>query len=174
MLRFPVSAAKAEDLHRRMAALGLAERELVERFYCPQQGKGKKRSAQVGVHLRHEAMRLEVRSDRSASQPLNRFLARRMLVRMLEKRLGKDDAGKGEAAKKGRAAALGNAGETMEQHMHRMFVSNFEKDIAQPYPIASQKLLGAGELPRNLIGILGDGGTKPSPRARADGRRSAK
>ncbi|MGY8689656.1 MAG: hypothetical protein ACKVHP_18215, partial [Verrucomicrobiales bacterium] len=46
--------------------------------------------------------------------------------------------------------------ETAAQHMHRMFTESFEKDIAQPYPLPATKLLGAGSLPRKLIGIMGE------------------
>ncbi len=163
MLRFPVSPSKSEDLRRRMAALKLEENDLRESFFCPNNGRFRKRGSQVGVHLRHGASGLEARCHRSTSQPLNRFLARRMLVRLLEKqREGRDGETRAKAKAKAKTGANVPSRETPEQHMQRMFSRSFEKDIAQPYPIPSQKLLGAGNLPPRLIGILGERDGAPS------------
>ena len=147
MVRFPVSAGKAEALCERMAAQGVLERDLLERFFCPNSGRLRKRAVQVGVHLRHALSNVEVHCHKSSSQALNRFLARRMLVRLLEKRQERCSPD----------SPLASSGsETTAQHMHRMFAKSFEKDIAQPYPIPAQKLLGVGSLPRKLIGIMGE------------------
>lgn len=157
MIRFPVSPSKAEDLRRRMAALCLAEDHFAERFFCPQHGRSAKRHAQTAVHLYHAASKTEVRCFKSTSQALNRFLARRMLVRQLEKLNERPS----------RASKKPTGDESSSQHMHRMFVQNFERDIAQPYPIPSQKLLGIGDLPRKLIGVLGERETLPRSNRRS-------
>ncbi len=149
MPNFPVTPSKAEDLRRRMAALGITEGTLAEHFFCPNRGRARKKGAAVAVHLRHGPSQLEVRCQKSTSQPLNRFLARRALVRMLEKRA----VGNSPLNPKQRTPL---ADETPEKHMMRMFTKGFEKDIAQPYPLPSQKLLGAGDLPPKLISVLGE------------------
>lgn len=147
MLRFPVSPSKADDLRLRMLALNIAENDLVERFFCPSSGRPRKRQAQVGVCLRHEPSGLEVSCQKFTSQALNRFIVRRKLVGALEKRQDK-----ALPEKEYRPAEV----ETTAQHMQRMFLRSFERDIVQPYPVPSQKLLGAGNLPPKLIGILGE------------------
>ena len=155
MLRFPVSPGKADDLRRRMAALEMAEADLLERFYCPNHGRLKKRGAQLAVHLRHEPTGLEVRAFKSTSQALNRFLARRLLVRALEK--AKEAKVLCEEPQPLAMPSAPTSGkESPVQHMHRMFTHSFEKDVAQPYPIPSQKLLGIGNLPKKLIGVMGE------------------
>ena len=150
MLRFPVSPSKSDDLRRQMAALKVTEGDLVEGFFCPSHGRMRRRGAKIGVHLRHEPSQLEVRCQKSTRQALNRFLARRMLVRLLEKRRA---GRKGEGP---RASFVSSPLETTEKHMLRMFTRSMEKDIAQPYALNSQNLLGAGNLPPKLIGILGE------------------
>ena len=150
MLRFPVSPSKAEDLRRRMVALGLVETDFSETFFCPSHGRQRKRRAQIGVQLYHTTTQSEIRCQKSTSQALNRFLARRMLVRLLEKRRD----GVLPETKSSKSVAPPN--ESPQQHMQRMFARSFERDIAQPYPLPSQKLLGAGNLPAKLIGILGE------------------
>jgi hypothetical protein len=109
----------------------------------------------VAVHLRHESTGLEVRCQKSTSQPLNRFHARRQLVELLEKRLSGDDD---TAAKKiENVAAVRRGGEERpEHHMQRMFGRSFEKDIAQPYPVSAHKLLMAGDPEMKRIGIMGE------------------
>ncbi len=164
MVRFPVSPSKAEDLRRRMDALGLQEADFAERFFCPNHGRVRKRHAQIAVHLYHEESKTEIRCYRSTSQALNRFLARRMLVRQLEKI--RDDH---QATSKKRASHIEN--ESTTHHMHRMFVQSFERDIAQPYSIPAQKLLGTGNLPTKLIGIHGE--REATPKGTKGNRRSS-
>lgn len=153
MKHYPVSPSKVDDLRRRMQALGLTEDAFEERFFCPNQGRLRKRGSQVAVRLRHLETNTTVSCQRSTSQSLNRFLARRMLVRQLEKR---QDCTRSPISPLAPPPFSSSPGESSAQHMHRMFARSFEKDIAQPYPIPSQKLLGAGEPPAKLIGILGE------------------
>ena len=154
MLRFPVSPRKVEDLRRRMAALELHESDFVERFFCPNLGRVGKRHAKIAVQLYHAASKTEVRCFKSTSQALNRFLARRLLVKHLEKANEQSDL-----TEKPRASSDGSGNPI--QHMHRMFTQSFERDIAQPYPIPAQKLLGIGNLPAKLIGIHGERESQP-------------
>lgn len=148
-----------------MAALGLAESDLVERFFCPSRGRSRKRKSQTGVQLRHEATGLEVRCEKSSSQPLTRFHARRLLVELLEERELVDERAGAPPASAVAPAARG--AEFPEQHMERMFARSFERDIAQPYPIPSQRLLGAGDPFMKRIGILGERET-PGPRKKGE------
>lgn len=82
---FGVSPEKQRDLERRMAALGLRETDLDEKFV---RGSGpggqKKNKASTCVHLRHRPSGLEVKCQRERSQAINRFLARRELCERLE------------------------------------------------------------------------------------------
>ena len=82
---FPVSAAKQLALAERMRKLGVSEADLEERF-IRSSGPGGQRANKVStcVVLRHRPSGLEVRCQRERIQPLNRFLARRILLDRLE------------------------------------------------------------------------------------------
>ena len=87
----PVSAAKQLALAERMRRLGIREEDLEERF-VRSSGPGGQRANKVStcVVLRHRLSGVEVRCQRERIQPLNRFLARRLLVDRLEaQRLGR-------------------------------------------------------------------------------------
>lgn len=87
---FGVSDPKARDLEERMLDLGIREGDLRERF-VRSSGPGGQNVNKVAtcVHLRHLPTGIEVKVSQERSQALNRFLARRLLVRKLEeKKLG--------------------------------------------------------------------------------------
>ena len=88
MTAWPVGAATAETLQRRMASLGLRETDLEERF-VRSGGPGGQNVNKVAtcVWLRHRPTGIEVKAQQERSQALNRFLARRRLVELLEERL---------------------------------------------------------------------------------------
>jgi len=82
---FGVTAKKAEELAARMAACGLREADLEESFIRSQGpgGQNVNRSS-TAVRLKHRPTGLEVKMQRTRSQPLNRFYARRRLCELLE------------------------------------------------------------------------------------------
>jgi peptide chain release factor len=80
MSLFPVSFEKEDQLLRRMAQLGIAERDLQEWFIRGGGPGGQKTNKTSStVCLRHKPTGLEVRCAQERSQSLNRFLARRDL-----------------------------------------------------------------------------------------------
>lgn len=83
--RFPVRDDKMADLLARMQALGVLEADLLETFIrCSGPGGQKVNKTSSGVCLRHVPSGVEVKCTRERSQGLNRFLARRQLVEILE------------------------------------------------------------------------------------------
>ena len=90
MTPFPVSPQKQQELERLMQQLGVREADLEERF-IRSGGPGGQNVNKVAtcVVLRHPPSGLEVRCQQERSQAMNRFLARRILLRRLEaQRLG--------------------------------------------------------------------------------------
>lgn len=88
---FPVSPAKQAELEALMLRLGVKEEELEESF-IRSGGPGGQNVNKVStcVVLRHRPSGLEVRCQQERSQALNRYLARRILLRRLEaQRLGR-------------------------------------------------------------------------------------
>ena len=88
MARFGVTPGKAAELRQRMARVGVDEADLEETFVRSGGPGGQKvnRSATC-VCLRHAPTGIEVKMQRSRSQGLNRFYARRRLCELVEERL---------------------------------------------------------------------------------------
>ena len=82
---FGISNGKEEELRTRMAALGIAETDIEERFITGGGPGGQKvnRSATC-VYLIYRPTGTEVKMQRARSQALNRFYARRRLCELLE------------------------------------------------------------------------------------------
>ena len=89
MTIFPVSEEKNRWLQERMEALSIHEKDIEEKF-IRSSGKGgqKVNKTSTCVYLRHTPTGIEVKWMRERSQPLNRFLARRELVRRIERLSG--------------------------------------------------------------------------------------
>lgn len=91
MTVFPVSPKKMLELRHAMQRLGVHEGDFDESF-VRSRGPGGQNVNKVAtcVVLRHRSSGLEVRCQRERSQALNRFLARRLLLKRLEaERLGR-------------------------------------------------------------------------------------
>src|SRR5512136_1872210 len=86
MLLFPVSEEKNRWLKERMEALGIYEKDIEEKFVRSSGAGGQKvNKTSSCVYLKHIPTRLEVKSMKERSQALNRFLARRELVKKMER-----------------------------------------------------------------------------------------
>lgn len=89
---FPVTPAKQLELLAAMRRLGIREEDLEERFDLSSGRGGQKRNkTSNAVSLWHRPSGLRVRCEKTRSQAMNRFLARRMLV---EKLTGGTEAGR--------------------------------------------------------------------------------
>ena len=91
MPTFPVSPQKHRELEALMSRLGVREQDLEERFIRSSGPGGQHTNkASTCVVLCHRASGLQVRCEQERSQALNRYLARRILLRKLEaQRLGR-------------------------------------------------------------------------------------
>ncbi|MCE5230356.1 peptide chain release factor-like protein [bacterium] len=87
MPKFGVTPEKEAELARRMESCGLRESDFEESFIRSGGPGGQKvnRSATC-VRLKHVATGIEVKMQRTRSQGLNRFYARRRLCELLEAR----------------------------------------------------------------------------------------
>jgi protein subunit release factor B len=87
---FAVSEEKNRWLQERMEALDIREKDIEEKFVRSSGSGGQKvNKASTCVYLRHTPTGIEIKCMRERSQSLNRFLARRELVRRFEKGLGR-------------------------------------------------------------------------------------
>jgi len=89
MTLFSLSEEKDQWLKERMKALGIHEKDIEEKF-IRSSGKGgqKVNKTSTCVYLKHIPTGIEVKFMRERSQSLNRFLARRELVKRIEKLSG--------------------------------------------------------------------------------------
>jgi protein subunit release factor B len=87
-MNFGVTDKKQAELEARMAASGLREQDLQER-YVRSSGPGGQKVNKTSscVCLKHIPTGLEVKMQRERSQPLNRYHARKRLCEMLEQRI---------------------------------------------------------------------------------------
>lgn len=85
---FPVTSTKKKVLFRKMQELGIREEDFEEKFIRSSRPGGQNvNKVSTCVVLRHRPTGIEVRCQKERSQALNRFLARRLLVERIERRL---------------------------------------------------------------------------------------
>lgn len=89
MERFPVREEKITWLKERMNALGIQEKDIEEKF-VRSSGRGGQKVNKTSscVYLRHVPTGIEVKCMKERSQALNRFLARRELIKKIERFYG--------------------------------------------------------------------------------------
>jgi len=89
MITFAVSEGKNNWLKEKMKTLGIHEKDIEEKF-VRSSGKGgqKVNKTSTCVYLKHVPTGTEVKCMRDRSQSINRFLARRELVKRIEKLSG--------------------------------------------------------------------------------------
>jgi protein subunit release factor B len=93
MILFPVSQEKNNWLKERMEALGIREKDIDEKFVRSSGSGGQKvNKTSTCVYIKHIPTGIEVKWMKERSQSLNRFLARRELVKRIEKLSGKPAA----------------------------------------------------------------------------------
>jgi protein subunit release factor B len=93
-LKFGVSEKKEKELLEKMRKLGLKEEDLIEKFVLSSGKGGQKRNkTSTCVYLKHIPTGIEVKCEKTRSQSLNRFFARRILVEKIEENLlGKESS----------------------------------------------------------------------------------
>lgn len=83
-MTFGVSQVKEKALRRLMERSGLREEDICERFVRSGGPGGQNvNKTETAVYLRHRPTGLEVKTQTSRSQALNRFFARRLLAERL-------------------------------------------------------------------------------------------
>ncbi len=90
MVLFAVSEEKNRWLQERMEVLGIHEKDIEEKFIRSSGRGGQKvNKTSTCVYLKHIPTGLEIKCMKGRSQSLNRFLARRELVRRVGKGIGR-------------------------------------------------------------------------------------
>lgn len=85
MTAFSVTPVKEKNLKEKMHRFGIKEKDLIEKF-IRSAGRGGQHVNKTStcVYLKHVPTGVEVKCSRERSQSLNRFLARRTLVKKIE------------------------------------------------------------------------------------------
>ena len=88
VLNFGVRPEKQEALRKKMESLGILEADILEKFiHGGGKGGQKINKTASAVYLKHRPTGIEVKSQATRSQLLNRFLARRILVDKIEEKV---------------------------------------------------------------------------------------
>ena len=92
MINFGITERKKGDLGQRMQKCNLFEKDIAEKFVRSSGSGGQKvNKTSSCVHLKHIPSGLSVKIQKSRSQGLNRYYARKRMCELLEnKLLGKD------------------------------------------------------------------------------------
>ncbi|MEW6584349.1 MAG: peptide chain release factor-like protein [Nitrospirota bacterium] len=89
MLTFAVSEEKNAWLKERMEALGILEKDIEEKFVRSSGHGGQNvNKTATCVYIRHVPTGIEVKCMKDRSQSINRFLARREMVKRIESLTG--------------------------------------------------------------------------------------
>lgn len=116
-----VSPEKIKALEERFMALGITEKDILEKFVRSQGHGGQKLNKTSScVYLRHIPTGIEVKCQQERSQALNRFLARRLLADKIEEQRSGGKSREHERvrkqklkrAKRARAKSLSETGAT--------------------------------------------------------------
>jgi len=92
MINFGITERKRQDLEQRMRDCNLLESDIEEKFVRSSGAGGQKvNKTSTCVHLKHIPSGLAVKVQKSRSQGLNRYYARKQMCELLEnKLLGKE------------------------------------------------------------------------------------
>ncbi len=95
MDRLPVSESKQKELESKMHRLGIHESDIVEQFVRGSGAGGQKiNKTSVTVLLQYLPLGITIRCQKTRSQALNRFWARRLLVEKVEEKFFKEKSEK--------------------------------------------------------------------------------
>ena len=126
----PVSTEKRAALEQRMAALGIREEDLVEKFVRGSGSGGQKvNKTNNCVFLKHEPSGVAIKCQIDRSRELNRFLARRELCDQLEH------------IRDGKASARTQAIEKLRRQKRRRSRRSKQRSIADKRHLSQKKSL---------------------------------
>lgn len=129
-MQHPVTPEKLDALRRRMAALGMGEGDLLEKFVRGSGAGGQKiNKTSSCVFLKHLPSGVCVKCQLDRSRELNRFLARRELCDQLE------------AVREGRAVARTQAIEKMRRQKRRRSQRSKQRSVADKREHSQKKSL---------------------------------
>lgn len=88
MINFGITEQKKEELEQRMQKCNLFEKDISEKFVRSSGSGGQKvNKSSTCVHLKHITSGLSVKIQKSRSQGLNRYYARKRMCELLENKL---------------------------------------------------------------------------------------
>lgn len=126
----PISTEKHADLQRRMAALGIVEADLLEKFVRGSGAGGQKINKTSNcVFLKHLPSGVCIKCQMDRSRELNRFLARRELCEQLE------------SIRDGKATAKTQAIEKMRRQKRRRSRRSKHQSVADKRQLSEKKSL---------------------------------
>ncbi len=124
---------KYEELHEKMAALGIKEDDLLEKFILGSGRGGQKlQKTHSCVYLKHVPSHIEVKCQKTRSQEQNRFFARRELCTRMENLLFQEKSAKAQEIAKIRKQKQRRTRKTKEKLFESKQTISRKKNLRKP------------------------------------------
>ncbi len=131
--KYGVSQQKVKDLRKRMSKIGIKESDITEKFIRSSGPGGQKiNKTSTCVYLKHEPTGIEVKCQTQRSQPLNRFLARRILTEKLEENIFKKKSEKQKKIEKIRRQKRKRSKRAKEKILKQKKIQSQKKSLRRP------------------------------------------
>ncbi len=127
------SKEKHEQLQERMTKLGIKDEDLIEKFILGSGSGGQKiNKTSSCVYLKHCPSEIEVKCQKSRSQEMNRFVARRELCDKLDEKINKKKSEKQQAAEKIRRQKKRRSRKSKEKMLEEKSQHSQKKSFRKP------------------------------------------
>ena len=127
------SKEKHEQLQERMTKLGIKDDDLIEKFILGSGSGGQKiNKTSSCVYLKHCPSEIEVKCQKSRSQEMNRFIARRELCDKLDEKINKKKSDRQQAAEKIRRQKKRRSRKSKEKMLEDKSLHSQKKSFRKP------------------------------------------
>lgn len=127
------SKEKHEQLQERMTKLGIKDEDLIEKFILGSGSGGQKiNKTSSCVYLKHCPSEIEVKCQKSRSQEMNRFIARRELCDKLDEKINKKKSDRQQAAEKIRRQKKRRSRKSKEKMLEDKSLHSQKKSFRKP------------------------------------------
>lgn len=128
-----IGKAKLDEIRERLAALGVSEEDLIEKFILGSGSGGQKiNKTSSCVYLKHEVSGIEIKCQKERSRELNRYYARKELCERLEEQIEGLKSEKKKAIEKLRRQKRRRSKRAQEKVLENKKLHSAKKNLRKP------------------------------------------